>query len=78
MQLCKKRNKKLKIQYKTLNFKVLFIVENPLKNVNNKGDKMLKICRLYTIAQNIYYILYIIIKEKAIKKTKNKKNNVKS
>ena len=78
MQLCKKRNKKFKIQYKTLNFKVLFIVENPLKNVNNKGDKMLKIFCIYTNAQNIYYILYIIIKEKAIKKTKNKKNNVKS
>ena len=78
MKLCKKRKKKLKIQYKTLNFKVLFIVENPLKNVNNKVDTMLKTCRLYTIAQNIYYILYIIIREKAIKKTKNKKFKEKS
>ena len=78
VKLCKNLNKKLKIQYKTLNFEVLTVVENPLKNVNNKVETMLKTCRLYTIAQNIYYILYITIKEKAIKKTKNKKFNAKS
>lgn len=78
VKLCKNSNKNLKIQYKTLNFKVLTVVENPLKYVNNKVETMLKTWRLYTIAQNIYYILYIIIKEKAIKKTKNKKFNAKS
>lgn len=78
VKLCKNSNKNLKIKYKTLNFKVLTVVENPLKYVNNKVETMLKTWRLYTIAQNIYYILYIIIKEKAIKKTKNKKFNAKS
>jgi len=76
--LCKSANKKLKIQYKILNFEDFINVENPLKTVNNKVDTMLKTCRLYTIAQNIYYILYIIITEKAIKKTKNKKFKEKS
>ena len=76
--MCKSANKKLKIQYKILNFEDFINVENPLKTVNNKVDTMLKTCRLYTIAQNIYYILYIIITEKAIKKTKNKKFKEKS
>lgn len=77
MKLCKNGNKKLKIHYKTLNFEVLFIVETPQKKVNNKVDIKLKTDRLYTIGQNVYYILYIIIKEKANKKNENKNFKVK-